>query len=378
MIINLKDIEQEITRVFEYLHENPETSWKEYNTTKYIAEFLREQGISVRTFDNIPGLIAEIGEGSPMVAVRADMDALWQEVDGTFKANHSCGHDAHMAIVCGVAMALKGITPPPKGTVRFIFQPAEEKGTGALHLVEEGVVDDVNYLYGIHLRPIQELEDGKAVPSIIHGAAKIMQGKITADDAHAARPHLGKNAIEVGAQMITMLNSIHLNPMESYSVKMTSFHAGGESANIIPGSATFSIDLRAQRNEVMDELTEKVEQIAGSLQSYYNIGIELTETASIAAAQVHEEAQAFMEKAIIHVIGEANLREPLITTGGDDFHFYTIKRPHLKAAMLGLGCGLAPGLHHPKMTFNKDAMINGVKILSEVVINTLEERAEQR
>ncbi|MFD1637498.1 M20 peptidase aminoacylase family protein [Evansella tamaricis] len=370
-------IKPEIMEIFEHLHQHPEVSWKEFQTSDYLTQFLQKNGGRVRTL-NHTGIVAEMGEGSPVVAVRADMDALWQEVNGQFQANHSCGHDAHMAMVCGVLLILQKFSSLPPGTVRFLFQPAEEKGTGALKMVEDGVVDDVDYLYGVHLRPELELGDGFAAPAILHGAACFVKGRIRSDDAHGARPHLGANAIEVGATFVSLLNNIHLNPMLPYSVKMTSFHAGGESANIIPGSATFSIDMRSQSNEGMEKLVSKVFEIASSLEKLFGVDIEMETGANVAAAEVHPEAQAFMEKGILNVLGIDALQPPLVSTGGDDFHFYTIKRPHLKATMLGLGCGLAPGLHHPNMTFNKDALLNGVHILSETVLETLKEGKGKR
>lgn len=360
--------------IFDHLHGNAEISWKEFKTTNYIAQFLEAEGVRVTTFKDHTGVIGEFGEGKPVVAIRADMDALWQEVDGVFQANHSCGHDAHMSIVLGVLLVIKEYLPNPKGTIRFIFQPAEEKGTGALKMVEKGVVDDVDYLYGMHLRPIQELPNGTAVPAIVHGAARFFQGSIMSDDTHGARPHLGKNAIEIGASIVTMLNNIHLDPMQPHSVKMTSFHAGGESSNIIPGSATFSLDLRAQKNETMEQLAKKVNDIITFLADYYDVEIKMEMGADVAAAEVNKQAEKLMEQSISEVLGKKHLRPPLITTGGDDFHFYTIKRPRLKATMLGIGCDLAPGLHHPKMTFKKEAITQAIEILTRTIILTLEGR----
>lgn len=361
-----------ILSIFDDLHNQPELSWEEVKTTEYVKNILIEYGCRVRTFNGFTGVVGEIGSGSPVVAVRADMDALWQEVDGEFRANHSCGHDAHMAMVLGVVLALKEMESLPKGTIRFIFQPAEETGTGALKLIEQGIVDDVDYLYGVHLRPVQEMSIGKASPIIIHGAARTLTGKITGEDLHGARPHLGANAIEVGATLVNLLNNIHLDPMIPYSVKMTSFHAGGKSLNIIPGNATFGLDLRAQKNKTMEALFSQVLQRISLLQDMYNVKVELETKAQIVAAVVNEEAQSIMEFAIQDILGEENTEPPLVTTGGDDFHYYTIKRPQLKATMLGLGCNLAPGLHHPNMTFDQEALVDGTAILTRAVLRTLE------
>jgi len=364
-------MEQKILEIYHHLHNNPELSWQEVKTTKYITEILKKQNIRFQTFSDCTGVVAEMGGGKPVIAVRADMDALWQEVDGTFQPNHSCGHDAHMSIVLGAMFMLNEEKVPMNGTIRFIFQPAEEKGTGALKLVEKGIVDDVDFLFGVHLRPMEELKNGTAAPAIYHGAARFISGKIVGEDAHGARPHLTANAIDVGSSLVQFLKGIHLNPSISYSAKLTSFHAGGESKNIIPGSATFSIDVRAESNEAMDQLVHQIEKIFQSLQLRYDVEISYETEANIAAAVVSKEAEQLMREAIIETIGENNCKPSIVTTGGDDFHFYTIKRPHIKATMLALGCHLTPGLHHPKMTFNKESLFTGAKIIKTVILKAL-------
>lgn len=367
----IKQLKPKIDSVYEHLHNHPEISWQEYKTTEYIQHFLQERGFMVQTFDDCPGLVSEVGTGEFCIALRTDMDALWQEVDGQFQANHSCGHDAHMTMVLGTMLLLQSLNVSTT-KLKFIFQPAEEKGTGALKMIEKHVLDDVHFLYGVHLRPIQELQDGQAAPAIYHGAAKFLTGEIHGEDAHGARPHLGKNSIEIGASIINEMKSIHLDPMVPYTAKMTKFHAGSESGNIIPGKALFSIDLRAQTNRVMHELTEKIENIVKGMEKIYGVEIMLETKASVAAAEVSKEAQHFMRKAIVESLGERQLQEPIITSGGEDFHFYTLENPDVKATMLGLGCDLQPGLHHPQMNFNRKAIYAGIEILAKTVLNTIE------
>jgi len=367
----LQKIKPQLFQIFDYLHENPELSWKEVNTTAFITDMLEKHSCKVTTFTDCTGVIGEWGEGqAPTVALRSDIDALWQEVNGKFQANHSCGHDAHMTIALGVLLLLKEMNYKPPGKLKFIFQPAEEKGTGALKFIEKGVVDDVDYLYGLHVRPIDESKNGQAAPAIMHGAAQFVSGEIIGTDAHGARPHQGNNAIEIGASFIQLLNSIHLNPSIPYSAKMTRFIAGGESSNIIPGKALFSLDLRAQTNEIMEQLIAKVKKIATTLAELNHVDIRLEFGGNTAAAIVHDEAKEIMKEAIVDTLGPNHVQPAIISTGGEDFHFYTLKRPHLKATMLGLGCDLQPGLHHPNMKFDKDAMINGVEILTKALMLT--------
>lgn len=368
----LEALKPKLTNIFNHLHQNPEISWQETKTTTFIAEVLKKEGILFQTLPKTTGLIAEIGSSEKAIGVRTDIDALWQEVDGVMQANHSCGHDAHMTMAIGTLLVLHRLNAQKKGRVKFLFQPAEEKGTGALKFIEEGLIDDLNYLYGVHVRPIQELRDGQCSPAIMHGAGRFVTGEIIGEDAHGARPHLGQSAIEIGAAIVQELNRVKLDPMVPHSVKMTKFQAGGDSSNIIPGKAHFSLDLRAQTNEVMQQLATKVEAIFAHISSLHDVAIHYKTTADIAAAQVDTDAVQLMGQAIVETIGKEKMVPPIITSGGEDFHFYTLKRPELKATMLGLGCGLTPGLHHPEMNFNHEAIFTGIEILVKTVLNTLE------
>src|SRR5699024_4542030 len=325
-----KKLKSQLKSIFSHLHEHPEVSWEEHKTTAYIQSLFKKYDCSITTFEDSPGLIIEIRQGKPVVALRADIDALWQEIDGQFEANHSCGHDAHMTIVIGVLLTFLEYDRPHKGTYRFIFQPAEEKGTGALSFIKKGIIDDVDFLFGMHLRPAEELADNQFAPAIRHGAARFLKGTIKGDDAHGARPHLNKNAIEIGAELIQHINNIHINPMVPHSAKMTRFESGGESQNIIPGTASFALDVRAQTNAVMEELTEKVTRIANMLADYHGVTIELETGANIAAAVTSHEAVKIMDDAIEASAGAGKKRPAITTTGGDDFHFYTIKKPEVK------------------------------------------------
>lgn len=127
-------------------------------------------------------------------------------------------------------------------------------------MIEEGVLDDIDYLYGVHVRPIQETQNGRCAPSILHGSSQHIEGTIIGEEAHGARPHLGKNSIEIAAFLVHKLGLIHIDPQIPHTVKMTKLQAGGESSNIIPGKASFSLDLRAQTNEAMEALIAETER----------------------------------------------------------------------------------------------------------------------
>lgn len=355
-------IKEQIDNWFKHFHRYPEVSWKEVQTTAKLSEILRDMGVHHHTFEDVTGVVAEIGEGERVIAVRADIDALWQEVDGEFQANHSCGHDANMSMVLG---ALSYLQQQQLGCkIRFIFQPAEEKGNGAISMIERGAVENVTHLFGVHLRPQEEMAFGFVSPAIHHGAAVFLEGRITGADAHGARPHQGKNAIDPLLAIAQFLKTINFSPYEAYSAKLTNIQAGGESLNIIPGTATFAIDARAQSNTILKELKERISDGILSIEKLYNVEISAKWSDYTPAAEVSAEAVAIAREAILEEVGEERLSPEVITSGSDDFHFYTIHRPELKATMIGIGADLAPGLHHPDMTFNYEALDIGARVLA--------------
>jgi len=363
----VKTYEEVIYEWFDHFHAYPEVSWKEVETTKKIAAILDELNIKYKLFSDVTGLVAEIGQGEEVVAVRADIDALWQEVDGTMRANHSCGHDANISMVLGALLQLKDETL--KKRIRFIFQPAEETGGGAIEMVKHGVIDDVSYLFGVHLRPIEELPLGKVTPAIHHGAAAFLKGMIQGVDAHGARPHQGKNAIDVICAIQQMLNNIHINPFDVYSAKLTKIVADGGSINIIPGNATFSMDVRAQKNSVLEELQKRIDKGFKAIADTFGVELKWDWLDKTPGAEVSDEATKIAQASIIEALGAEHFENPISTPGSDDFHHYTVLRPHLKAAMIGIGADLTPGLHHPKMTFKKEAIITGAKVLTATLRN---------
>jgi amidohydrolase len=361
-----ENFEGQILTWFEHFHANPEVSWKEVKTTQAIADILDNLGIEYTRFSDVTGLIAEIGEGEEVIAVRAEIDALWQEVDGVWQGNHSCGHDAIISMVLGALLYLKDQHLTKK--LRFIFQPAEEKGNGSIAMIERGAIENVSHLFGIHLRPIEELPMGRVSASIHHGAAIFLEGKVLGEDAHGARPHQGKNALDVIVGLHQFVKSIYLSPFEAYSAKLTKVIAGGESLNIIPGSAEFAIDVRAQKNEVLEKLKDQIDHGINRLKDLYGVDIEWKWSDFTPGAEVSADAEAIAEEAIRNIAGSEALAPPVITSGSDDFHFYTIKHPSLKASMIGVGADLQPGLHHPKMSFNSSALDLGARILAETLL----------
>lgn len=364
----LSAIRPELEQFFEHLHQHPEVSWQEFETTKFLAGHLERLGVQVRTFPNRPGVIAEWGpESGPVVAIRSDIDALWQVVDGEWKANHSCGHDAHMTVVFGVVALLRKAFDNPPIRIRALFQPAEEKGEGAIFFCEQGALEAVAMLFGLHLRPVQEIPTGIFAPAILNGAAVHLSGKIHGTAAHGARPHLGVNAIEVAFSILQTIQAMHVNPVVPHSIKMTRITAGGESHNIIPDYAEFSFDIRAQTNQVLGEIVEEAKRRIQGVSTLYGAKVDIGESSRTVAAKGGGLARSILSEAIVACRGDESLSSDIVTPGAEDFHYYSVLNPGLEATMLGVGCNLAPGLHHPNMTFERHAMFDAMVILADAV-----------
>ncbi|UKS29500.1 amidohydrolase [Paenibacillus sp. HWE-109] len=370
---------QELKMTYEELHDLAETSWQEHQTTRYLQQVLDEMEVEFEGFSTHTGLVArwygskissldDEKKGST-IALRTDIDALWQQVDGVGRANHSCGHDAHMTMVLFALKVLQAIGFKPAGELRVLFQPAEEAGEGALKLLEAGSLEDVDYLLGIHLRPAKELPYGQASSAIYHGACAVMEGKVTGAQAHASRPSDGLNVIEVLADIIQAVRAVSTDyAAVPASCKVTKLHVPNGSSNIIPDFGTFTIDIRAQTNVAMDALLPKLEAAVHSVGRAYGISMELQMASRMVAASPDLYLETLIGDVISEFLGDASLAQPPLTPGGEDFHFYPLHKPELHATMIGLGCGLLPGLHHPQMQFNLDALEIGAGLLALSVV----------
>lgn len=367
---NIGADKDKIFKVFHDLHAIAEIGWEELKTSRYLKEALEKGGYEVT--DNIGQTTGIIGvlkgsEPGPVFALRADMDALPFRINEKEVAIHACGHDAHctMVLMAALEIAKHGIK---RGTLKVLFQPAEEALGGAETMIDSGLLSDVDEMMGIHLRPIHEAKLGQATPALCHGSSYVVKTKIKGLAAHGARPHLGINVIDAGANIVNAINAIRLNPMIPHSVKTTKFIAGGLAHNTIPDEAEMIFDLRAQTNEAMEELIQKTQSAIENSATSIGAQVETYVNGGVPGAAYDEKMIEWAKKAIEKVLGEA--LDPIITPGGEDFHYYTTIG-NIKTAYIGLGADLQPGLHHPDMKFNFDALVHGTKILAYSIFQRL-------
>lgn len=370
------NIQEHINTIWPQLHAIAEPAFKEFKTSKFVAEKLRGLGYAVE--ENVGGTTAVVGVfdsgvPGPTVAVRSDMDCLlFKQEDGSEKAIHACGHDAHMTVALGVAQLLKeqGIAC---GRVKMLFQPAEEIGKGALALLAAGALDDVQYALGYHVMPKDLARSGQIIPQINWTACTLIEGEIRGLAAHGSQPHLGINAIDVGAAVVNAINALHSNPLLGGSVKTTRFIGGAGSLNAICDKVNIGFDLRSTSNVEMLELRQKVADIVANTAKVYGAEAESHIVGTCPAAEADPSLLALTKEVIVDVLGTEGLLPATNITVGEDFNFFKQEKPELKTASLGIGCDLVPRLHDPEMYFDHSALENAIKVLAELTQKLLEQ-----
>lgn len=351
------------------LHEIPELGFQEKKTSDYVAAKLTELGLKPIRNVGGTGVVAYIDgtEPGPTVMLRADMDALPFKIDGKDVCIHACGHDSHTAM--GLATAARLVGNVKKGRVKLLFQPAEETLFGALKCIEDGVLDDVDYAFGAHVRPIQDIPDGTVCAAVRHTASTFCWVDIHGEVAHASRPHLGKSVVEAAVLATNAVNSLWVNPNKAWSAKVTTLDCRSTASNIIPDKGRMCLDIRAQDNATMDELLEKVKVAITNACACVGCTCEISFPGGvIPAAEYDEDLVTEVRETIKEVLGEEKLANDC-GGGGEDFHYFVQKKPSIHAAYIGVGTGVTPGLHNPTMTMNPESLRNGVEVLTKLVLD---------
>lgn len=349
------------------LHAMPELAMQEHKTAAFVAKTLRDIGVEeVKEGVGGTGVTGYIrgSQPGPVVMLRADMDALPFTIDGKPCAIHACGHDAHTAMLLAAASRLVGNVK--KGAVKLCFQPAEETGAGALAMIEAGVLEDVDYALGGHIRPIQDVAAGSICPGISHSASITVKVGIDGKSAHAARPHLGVNTIDVSCQVIQAVQSMWFNPAQTWSIKATQIHADRGATNSIPDHAEITFDGRAGTNPLMEELRERFVKAVTLSAEALGATASFKWTGECPAADYDKDFKALVADSIVETVGEEHMASDC-GGGGEDFHYFKLRKPTIKSAYFGLGVGATPGLHNADMHFDPKFLANGVEVFVKTV-----------
>jgi amidohydrolase len=320
------------------LHRHPELSGNETRTAAAVCAFLDDLGIRYRAQVAGSGVIAEIPgpAGVPCVVLRADMDALpIQEETGLDFASaqpgvmHACGHDGHTAMVLGAAalLAKDQALPAP---VRLLFQPSEEKGTGALAMIDAGALDGAGMIFGGHLD--RHYPPGVVVVTdgAVNASSDNFRIEITGQGAHGARPHESIDAVVVGSLMIMALQTIvsrEIDPSRPSVVSVGLFQAG-TAPNVIAGRAVLEGTVRAQDREVRQQLSASIKRIAESIAQLHGAMITITVSHGTPPLVNTAEMAELAREAARLAVGATNV-VPLKTAnmGAEDFSFYLERLP---------------------------------------------------
>ena len=256
--------ELNVVDVYNDLHQIPELGFQEFKTSACIAEKLKQMGYEVTTGVGKTGVVAvEKGaQEGPCVMIRADMDALPFKVNGEDKVIHACGHDSHCAMLLAIASRLQGKIK--RGTLKLLFQPGEETLKGALSVIDDGVLEDVDIALGLHIRPATDIPDGTVAAALMHSASIFVRIDVEGLSSHASRPHLGVNCAEMLAAIVQNAGLLKFAPTLTWSMKCTKIDVGGAAINVIPDKGYCMYDVRAQTNPLMKDMLEKLEKSAQS------------------------------------------------------------------------------------------------------------------
>lgn len=338
------------------LHQNPELSGQEVETTRRLREWLTAAGIEVLPYDLTTGVVAEIGSGDKRIALRADIDALpIEERSGVpFSSQrpgvmHACGHDIHTSVILGAALQLKAREATLGGRVRILFQPAEENFGGAKSLMRAGALRDVSAIFGMHNEPGLPVGEFATRGGPFYANVDRFAIRITGKGAHAARPHEGNDAIVLASQLVTALQSVasrNVNTLDSVVLSVTRI-AGGNTWNVLPESVELEGTLRTHRTEVQQNVKTRVGEIAAGFASAFSAQIDITWYAG-PTALVNDARWAEFATSVARESGYETRRAEL-HMGGEDFAVYLQSIP---GAFVSIGSASPFGLHHP--AFNPD------------------------
>ena len=332
----IKNIKDEIYAIRRHFHRYPELSFKEFNTAETISEHLDKLGISHKKGVGKTGVVGEITFGpGPTIALRADMDALpiQEENNLDYKSlndgvMHACGHDGHMAILLGAANALSKNSKLKKGTVRFIFQPAEEGLGGAKYMIEDGCLDKVDEIYGLHLWNYQLYGEVGIKDGPVMASADLFDIEVSGKGGHGATPQGTVDAIVVASNLVTMLQTIvsrNTNPLESTVLSIGKIK-GGHNFNIISDKVHMSGTTRAYTEENRTMIKQRMKEVIEGVSKSFGADIKLNYKDGYPPTVNHSSQVEKVLEAASSVVA-SGAKNPYLSMGGEDFSYYLQNKP---------------------------------------------------
>lgn len=382
-----------------HIHQNPELSNREFKTQQYVLAHLKKLGIETQTMakTGVVGILRG-GKPGPVIALRADMDALpvLERNDLPYKSitkgeylgkevpvMHACGHDTHVAMLMGAVQVLAAMKKELPGTVKFIFQPAEEGAPpgeegGADLMVKEGVMDHpkVDAIFGLHIE--SWIEEGKVYykPGPFMAASDWFTIKVKGRQSHGAQPWLSVDPVATGAQIINSLQQIvsRQQDLTKAPVVLTVGKiSSGVRNNIIPEELEMAGTIRTFDTVMQNDIHRRLKHIAESVAAANNATVEVIINKNTPVTFNHIELTKKIIPVLEKAVGKENVQETKWVTGAEDFSFYGTKAPAVFLYYGGMPKGNDPAKappHHTPDFIVSDAMLqNGVKIFCNIVFD---------
>lgn len=388
MLEQAKAIADQITAWRRDFHQHPELSFQEVRTARVVADNLSDMGIEVQTGVAKTGVVGYLGEGEPIVAIRADMDALpIDEATGLPFASqnagvmHACGHDAHTAMLLGVAKLLSTMPNRPPGQVRFLFQPSEEASdnenkSGGLRMTEEGVMQGVDAVIALHVASDMPANRILLESGHVTAAADAFRATIIGDGGHGAYPHQGIDPTYLLAQVLNAIHGIRarrVDPTKGAVISIGTIHAG-RVGNVIPHEVEITGTMRSFDDDTRELLRRELEValgVARALGGDYKLEL----FPGYPSTLNNPEVVGILKNIAHEFLGDHALLPPQPGMGAEDFSYMTRQAP---GAMFMLGAAPPQGnrQHHtPIFDIDESTFPTGTAILAEATVRLLNQLA---
>lgn len=368
------------------IHMHPELGFEEVRTSRLVADTLRDMGIEVEVGVGKTGVVARLGEGKPAIGIRADMDALpIQEENNVPYASqtpgvmHACGHDAHTAMLLGVAKMLNEMPDRPAGEIRLLFQPCEEKQdsegkSGASRMIDDGALQGLDAVIALHVAsedPAGKIEIGSGY---LMAAADRFIATITGVGCHGASPHTGVDPIFLQAQVVNAIQGIvsrRVKPIEPAVITIGSIH-GGNAHNVIPAEVKLEGTIRSYSEETRQLLHDELDK-AFSIVRAMGGDYTLTIKQGYPSLNNHQKVAELIRQVAVESLGEAALKPAEPTMGAEDFAYMIQKAP---GAMFFLGARIGDEHrphHSPVFNIDESVLHIGAAMLAETACRLLQD-----
>lgn len=371
-----KELGDFLEQEFKWLHQHPELAYEEHETTARLRQALAARGVNLLDVPLETGLVAEVGKGEPLIALRADIDALplEEETDLAYRSlhpgrMHACGHDFHAAAVLGAALLMKEREVKLPGRVRLIFQPAEEAPGGAKQVLATGALAGAGAIFGLHVSPLLPVGTLGIKAGAVTASVDRFSLRIIGSSTHAAHPERGVDPIVVSAALVSAAQTIVSRNLDPAAANLVSFThiEGGNTWNVIPAEVFMEGTVRSLAKNERKLVRERLTALAEGISASYGAGAEIewqagppptdNEPGWAAAARELAESKGFRV-----VVPPASL-------AGEDFAYYQEEIP---GVFLLAGTGLSPANHNSKFKADPRALLPTAKYLAGLAETALE------